>query len=106
MSILLKSSNRFVYQKVMGNSMEPNYKEGDMIIADTFNTAYHGGGIFMVDINKGCGTNIARLHNAANGITVIKDNYPGHNDILPMEKADNFVIGKVVGHISKEVLGE
>jgi len=98
------NNSRFISQRVMGDSMHLSYSEGDMIIADTLDKNYAGGNMFMLDISKGAGTNVARLHPYKGGVEIMRENPHYKNYVVSKEKIRELIIGKIVGHISKAVL--
>jgi len=95
---------RFIQDTVMGDGMNITFSEGDLIIADTKQRNYAGGDMFMLDMSKGTGTNVARLQpHPSGGVEIIHENIYHRQHVVSRERAEALIIGKIVGHIRKEV---
>ena len=95
---------RFVQDTVKGIGMDITFNEGDLIIADTSKRNYASGDIFMMDLLKGAGTNVARLQACPDGVEIMHENIYHRRNVVSRERAEELIIGRIVGHISKEVL--
>lgn len=89
----------------IGNSMEPTFKEGELLMINPFeneNMYIKDGGIYVISCNSS--VLVKRInHNPISGkVTLISDNK--EYDDIPIEK-DEFelckIIGRVVGHFDK-----
>jgi phage repressor protein C with HTH and peptisase S24 domain len=103
-------SDRYIFGKVMGPGMEITYNDGDTIIADTKQRNCKDGGIFMLDIDKCPGTTVARVILYGSGAAIIYEDYNSDEigrtrikEIVSKEDIEKFIIGKIVGHVSREV---
>jgi len=101
-------SKRYIFGKVVGDGMRVTYKSGDMIIADTNQKHFLHGDIFMLDMEQGVGTSVARLimnFSKPGTVKLIYETGEGAkvSEIITEDEANKIVIGKIVGHVSREV---
>ena len=82
---------------VLGDSMEPTFKDGDIIFINRTLTDIRKGGVFVV--STPAGLFVKRLHLKGSGtLDLISDNQTYAIESIPVEQVE--VIGKVVGSMS------
>ena len=89
------SPNAMVFMDVIGNSMEPGIRDGDMVLVDQSRNEFMSKYVFAVGHEEAI--YIKRLERHGNGVTMLSDN----PDYAPMEIAGDEmasfrIIGKVV----------
>lgn len=85
---------------VLGDSMEPTLKDGDMVFMDTTSKNIFKNGIYIVTTPMGLF--IKRVQPKADGsVALVSDNKSYANEVVNLEDIE--ILGKVVGVLSSEV---
>lgn len=95
--------SRIIPVLVRGDSMEPKYKNGDIVMVDTQYKDPSGGGEFCVD---NLGTNVMRAECNGKGIHVILGNSNYANYTMEYDQFARDVVGRVIGHIQSRLITE
>ena len=90
-------NGRYLMTNVLGDTMEPTFKNGDIVFVDTQKRNCSGGGIFHF---TGMGSNIARAIQIAGDRVELYREHPAYQT-LKMSKSefDSMLVGKVVAHL-------
>lgn len=95
-------SSQIVLMPVRGNSMEPTLQPNDRMIIDTSQNSFTSDAVYVFHDGDG-EPRVKRLHKVIGSrppkVAVISDNVPDDRPHIPIE--DLFVIGRVVGRVSK-----
>lgn len=95
--------NRIIPVTVKGDSMEPKYNHGDIVLVDTEYKNPTGGGEFCID---GLGSNVFRADCNGKGICIIPTNKHYDDHTMDFNEFAESVIGRVIGHIQARLITE
>jgi len=103
--ILNKSikENRVVPMTVKGDSMQPEFYDGDIVLVDTEYKNPAGGGEFYLE-GKNIGMNVIRAEDIGKGIQLIYTNKLYNDFVMSHNEFAKLVKGRVIGHISASLI--
>ena len=90
-------NGRYLMVNVLGDTMEPTFRHGDIVFVDTEKRNCSGGGIFHF---TGMGSNIARVIPVTGDCIELYRDHPAYRPMkMSKSEFDSMLVGKVVAHL-------